>query len=100
MPWGLQICLFDKSQTPAMSAGDLCAAFGVSNSTGAAKSKKVRDALGMGQLDPRWTRPSKLAENPMAWMIMINGLIVDVRNLPRDLQEAAYARGLIPYLPE
>jgi hypothetical protein len=36
----------------------------------------------------------------MAWMIMINGLIVDVRNLPRDLQEAAYARGLIPYLPK
>jgi hypothetical protein len=36
----------------------------------------------------------------MAWMIMINGLIVDVRDLPRELQEAAFARGLIPYLPE
>ncbi len=92
--------LFDKSQTPSMSAGDLCAAFRVSKSTGAAKSKKVRDVLGMGQLDPRWCRPSKLADNPMVWMIMVNGLIVDVRHLPRDLQEAAYARGLIPYLPE
>ena len=31
---------------------------------------------------------------------MVNGLIVDVRNLPRELQEAAFARGLIPCLPE
>jgi hypothetical protein len=92
--------LFDKSQTPSMSAADLCAVFGVSKSTGAAKSKIVRDALKMGQLDPRWTRPSKLADNPMAWMIMVNGLIVDVRDLPRELQEAAFARGRIPYLPE
>jgi hypothetical protein len=92
--------LFDKSQTSSMSAGELCAAFGVSKSTGAGKSKKVRDALGMGQLDPRWRRPSKLADNPLAWMIMDNGLIVAVRHLPRELQEAAFARGLIPYLPE
>ena len=92
--------LFDKSQTPSMSAGELCAAFRVSKSTGAAKSKKVRDALGMGQLDPRWCRPSKLADNPMVWMIMVNGLIVDVRHLPRELQEAAYIKGLIPYLPD
>ena len=92
--------LFDKSQTPTMNAADLCAAFGVSKSTGAAKSKIVRDALKMGQLDPQWTRPSKLADNPLAWMILVNGLIVDVRHLPRELQEAAFARGLIPYLPD
>lgn len=92
--------LFDKSQTPSMGAGELCAAFRVSKSTGAAKSKKVRDALGMAQLDPRWCRPSKLADNPTVWMIMVNGLIVDVRHLPRELQEAAYIKGLIPYLPD
>jgi hypothetical protein len=97
---GFSNFLFDKCQTPSMSAGELCAAFGVSKSTGAAKSKKVRDALGMGQLDPRWCLPSKLADNPMVWMIMVNGLIVDVRHLPRELQEAAFARGLIQCLPE
>ena len=92
--------LFDKSQTPSMRAADLCAAFGVSQSTGAAKAKAVRDALDMGQMDPRWYRPSKMEDNTMAWMIMVNGLIVDARSMPRDLQEAAYAKGLIPYLPE
>jgi len=91
--------LFDKSQTPSMRAADLCAAFGVSQSTGAAKAKAVRDALDMGQMDPRWYRPSKMEDNAMAWMIMVNGFIVDARSMPRDLQEAAYAKGLTPYLP-
>src|SRR5712692_7048770 len=91
--------LFDKSQTPSMSAAQLCAGFGVSKSTGAAKAKAVREALDMSQMDPRWYRPSKMENNSLAWMIMVNGFIVDVRSMPRDIQEAAYAKGLIPYLP-
>src|SRR6266853_1260230 len=90
--------LFDKSQTPSMTAADLCAAFGVSKSTGAAKAKTVRAALGMHQMDPRWFRPSNMEDNSLAWMIMVNGFIVDVRSMPRDIQEAAYEKGLIPYL--
>ncbi len=92
--------LFGKTQTPSMSAAELCAAFGVSKSAGAAKAKAVRDALAMGQMDPQWYRPSKMEDNPLAWMIMVNGLSVDARYLPRDLQETAYAKGLIPYIPE
>jgi len=91
--------LFDKSQTPSMTAADLCTAFGVSKSTRAAKAKAVREALGMHQMDSRWYRPSKMDDNSLAWMIMVNGYIVDVRSMPRDIQEAAYAKGLIPYLP-
>ena len=35
----------------------------------------------------------------MAWMIQINGLIVDARHLTRDFQEEALRKGLIPYIP-
>ena len=35
----------------------------------------------------------------MAWNVMLNGFIVDARSLPRPLQEEAYRKGLIPYLP-
>ena len=35
----------------------------------------------------------------MAWMIQVNGLIVDARHLPRDIQEEAFRKGLIPYIP-
>jgi hypothetical protein len=41
-----------------------------------------------------------MEDNPLAWMITVNGLIVDARYLPRDIQEVAYEKGLIPSLPE
>ena len=53
----------------------------------------------MGQLDPEWTLPSRIAGNPLAWMVMVDGMIVDIRRMLRELQEAAFAKGLIPYLP-
>jgi hypothetical protein len=91
--------LFDKSQKPTMRAADLCAGFGVSQSAGSAKAKAVRDALGMGQMDPQWYRPSKMEDNPLAWMIMVDGFVVDVRHMSRAVQEIAYEKGLIPYIP-
>ena len=47
----------------------------------------------------RWTLPSRLAENPLVWMIPVNGVIVDMRMVPRELQEQAYELGLIPFVP-
>ena len=40
-----------------------------------------------------------MEQNPIAWMIQINDLIVDARQLPRKLQEEAFRKGLIPYIP-
>lgn len=91
--------LFDKSQTPYINATDLCKHFGVSKSTGSAKSKVIRDTLRLMQFDPNWCLPSKLDDNPMAWTIMFNGYAVDVRQLPKNIQEQAFKKGIIPYIP-
>ena len=91
--------LFDKSQTPHMRADELCATFGVSQSSGANKAKQIRDLFGMFQFDPRWCLPSLTGENPLVWMLDVDGLIVDVRHMPREVQETAYLRGLIPCIP-
>jgi len=91
--------LFDKSQTPHMRADELCAKFGVAKSTGGNKASQIWDMLGITVADPRWYRPSKMDENPMAWLITVNGLIVDARHMPREIQEIAYRKGLIPYIP-
>jgi len=91
--------LFDRSQKPYMSAEDICAVFGVSKSSGANKAKLVRNTLDMSQFDATWFLPSRLAESPIAWLIEVNGLIVDARYIPRKLQEIAYRKGLIPYIP-
>jgi len=91
--------LFDKTQTPHLSAGELCALFGVSKSTAGAKAKVIMDSLKISLMDPRWCLPSKLADNPLAWMISVNGLLIDARHAPHEIQEEALRRGLIPYLP-
>jgi len=91
--------LFDSSQTPHMRADELCGWFGVSQSTASNKARLIREMFGMMPLDPRWCRPSRLDDNPLAWMIQVNGLIVDARDVPRPIQEEAYRLGLIPYIP-
>lgn len=96
---GMVNFLSDKSQKPHIPSSELCQKFGVSSSSGQAKSKIVRDALDMSQFDPNWCLPSKLESNPLAWMITVNGFIMDARNAPREVQEIAYQKGLIPYIP-
>ena len=91
--------LSDRSGEPHMAMAELCAVFDVSGSTGANKARVVRDALKMGQFDLTWTLPSQVANNPMAWLVEVDGLVVDARHLPRGLQELAHERGLIPYVP-
>ena len=92
--------LFDPTQAPHLSAKELCAAFGVSQSAASARSREIQRLLRIGPLDPRWSLPSSLAENPMVWMLSVNGFIVDARTMPRDFQEEAHRRGLIPFLPD
>jgi hypothetical protein len=97
---GMVNFLFDPSQTPHIKASEIYEQFGVSQSTGAAKSKQIRDLMKMFQMDPYWCLPSKMDNNIMAWMISVNGLVVDARTAPRQIQEEAFRKGLIPYLPE
>ncbi|MGF6812938.1 hypothetical protein OKW30_008155 [Paraburkholderia sp. Clong3] len=91
--------LFDRHQTPHMRADVLCEHFRVSPKTGSAKASGIVTLLKIGAMDPRWSLPSQLAENPMAWMLEVNGYIVDARQMPRDFQEEAFRRGFIPYIP-
>ena len=91
--------LFDKSQTPHLCADELCAWFGLSKSTGGNKSRQIKQMLKIGLMDSQWTLPSRMDDNPIAWMVTVNGLIMDARSLPRPLQEEAYRKGLIPYIP-
>jgi hypothetical protein len=91
--------LFDRSQTPHMRSDEICAAFGVNKSTGGGKAKLIRDMFKMSYFDPTWTLPSRMDENPLIWMLNVNGFIMDVRSAPREIQEIAFQKGLIPYIP-
>jgi Domain of unknown function (DUF6398) len=91
--------LHDKSQTPHMPLRDIDAVFGISESTGAAKLAAIRKMLKIQQLDPNWTLPSRLHDNPMVWLLEVNGFTIDVRHAAREVQEIAFKRGLIPFIP-
>jgi len=91
--------LFDKSQPLYISASDLAAAFGVAPSTSSGKMRAIMDALRIKPYDHRWLLPSRIADHPFAWMIRVNGIHVDARLMPLEIQYEAEARGMIPPLP-
>ena len=91
--------LHDKSQTPYMRSTDIDHYLGTSPSSGAAKLAAIRKMLKIHQLDPNWTLPSRLENNPMVWLLQVNGFMMDVRHAPREVQEIAFNKGLIPYIP-
>ena len=91
--------LFDKTQVPHLQADELCAAFGVSQRSGYNKAKQIRDMLNIYPLDPDWCLPSLVEDNPLIWLMKVDGMIVDIRQMPREIQVIAYEKGLIPYIP-
>jgi hypothetical protein len=91
--------LHDPKQCPHITSAQLAEGFGVSQGTMTAKSKSIRDKLDLMPLDPDWCLPELLKDNPLVWMFDVDGLEMDIRMAPRDVQEEAYEMGLIPFIP-
>ncbi|HEV8649120.1 MAG TPA: DUF6398 domain-containing protein [Actinomycetes bacterium] len=91
--------LADPAQRPHLRTDDLADLLGVKQATMANKGRLIMDMLGIGLLDPGYSRSDRLDQNPLVWMIQVDGLVVDARWLPEQLQVQAWRRGLIPYVP-
>ena len=91
--------LDDPSQVPHCKPKILFEFFGVGESTGQNKSREIREAFRMGPMSPEWTLSSRMADNPLMWMLEVNGLMIDIRQAPAELQRLAYEQGLIPFNP-
>lgn len=91
--------LDDPSQTPHCKSKAIYDFFGIGESTGQNKSKEIRDLLKMGPMSPEWTLPDRLADNPMVWLLQVNGIAVDIRHASIELQRLAFEKGLIPFIP-
>ncbi len=90
--------LFDKTQRLHMTADQLSQRLGLSKSTLANKAKRIQDLLNIVPFEPRYCRRALLADNPLVWMISVNGFLVDARRMPPEIQAEARRRGLIPDL--
>jgi hypothetical protein len=58
----------------------------------------IRELLRIVPLQPEFCRRELLVDNPLAWMIQVNGVLVDARRMPPEIQEEARRKGLIPDL--
>jgi Domain of unknown function (DUF6398) len=92
--------LLDRSQKPHLSADELAAQLAVVKSSMANKAALIRKTLDLGVYEPDLTRRSMLEQHPLTWLVQVNGLLVDARTLPAELQDEARRRGLIPDLDE
>lgn len=91
--------LFDPAVGPTVTADQLSEAFGVAKSTMGSKARRVRDLLRISPFSPEFERADVVAQNPLTWIIEVDGLAVDIRHVPLDIQVAAFERGFIPYVP-
>ena len=91
--------LSDRESPVHLRTAELAPLFGISEATAANRDRDVRDLLGLTRLDPYWTLPSGLVDNPFAWTLMVRGLPTDARSLPADVQAALVEAGLIPFAP-
>src|SRR3954469_10004878 len=91
--------LTDPATQPFMTTADLCARFGVGQSTVSAKARVISQALDTFRMNPKWSLPSLLDQNPLVWMAEVNGMLVDLRDMPREVQQIAFDEGMIPYIP-
>jgi hypothetical protein len=91
--------LTDPSQEPHVRAEEIAKWFGVSMATMQSKAMAIREGLDLIRFDPDFTLPSRMENNPLVWMFEVNGLILDIRHAPRDVQEAAFEAGVIPFIP-
>jgi Domain of unknown function (DUF6398) len=90
--------LFDPTQTPHMTAKQLAKRLGVVQTTMANKAGLINRTLGILIFEPELTRIAMLEQHPMAWIVEIDGLLIDARTLPPEIQDEARQRGLIPDL--
>ena len=91
--------IFDKSQPIHMTAKELAEPFGVAVSTASSKAAEIKKMLKIDYFRAEWCLPSEIDDNIMLWMVSIDGLPFDARQLPVEMQEICFEKGLIPYVP-
>lgn len=87
---------FDRTQTPHLTAKQLAERLGVVQTTMANKAGLINRTLDIGIFEPELTQVAMLEQHPVAWIVEVDGFLIDARTLPADLQDEARRRGLIP----
>lgn len=91
--------LSDPDMRPHLRTDELARLLGINERSMASKGRLIANTLKISQLDPDWSRRDMIEMNPLVWLVEINGMVVDARGLPEQIQVEAWRRGLIPFVP-
>ena len=91
--------VFDPAQTPHASADQLSGWLGVKKTTMANKARLLRDTLQLRDFDSEFMRRDLVEASPLVWLLELDGLVVDIRHAPAQIQVRAFELGLIPFVP-
>jgi len=91
--------IFDKTQKLHLTANEIASPFGISASTAGNKANEIKKMFKIDFFNTEWQTAELRENNPIVWMIKINGFIVDARSMSLDVQQQAFEMGLIPYVP-
>jgi len=50
------------------------------------------DTLKTHQLDPKWSLQRLLDNNPLVWMAEVNGILVDLRQMAREVRRLHFRK--------
>ncbi len=79
--------LFDKSFEPYMTAQQICDYFDTKSSTVLNKAKQIRDMFNMTMFDAEFATEYMKEANPLNNVVVVDGLIVPLSFIPKELQE-------------
>ena len=72
---------------------------GVKKTTMANKARLIRDTLRLRDFDSEFMRRDLVEATSLAWLMEVDGMVVDIRHAPAQLQVRAFELGLIPFVP-
>ncbi len=78
--------LFDKSFEPYVTAQEICDYFETKKTTVSNKARQIRDTLKMTPFDSDFSTQEVADRNPLNEMVMVDGFIVPLEELPEDAQ--------------
>ncbi|MCF8297219.1 MAG: DUF6398 domain-containing protein [Saprospiraceae bacterium] len=79
--------LFDKSFEPYITAEEISEYFGTKKSTVSNKARQIKDLLNMGYFSTEFSTQHMAESNPFNDLVMVDGFIVPLSSIPKDLQE-------------
>ena len=91
--------IFDKENPYCMTAREIADEFNLSAATAGNKASELRRLFDISYLNTEWVLKQYLQDNPAVWLLKVDGFVVDIRDMPLEIQKLAFQKGLIPFVP-